>query len=78
MTMRGKMNGQATVRWLGLLLAVALGVGTAAAAHFRAWNRIEQNATAIGALDDIDERLRRVEFLVVQMAAKQGIDVEMK
>jgi len=31
-TMRGKMNGQATVRWLGLLLAVGLAVGTAAAA----------------------------------------------
>lgn len=78
MTMRGKINGQTTVRWLGLVLAVGLAVGTAAAAHYRAWNRIEQNANAIGALNEIDGRLRRVEFLVVQMAAKQGIDVTME
>lgn len=78
MTMRGRSNSQATVRWLGLLLAVALAVGTAAAAHFNVWNRVEQNAAAIEALNGIDGRLRRVEFLVVQMAAKQGIDVEMK
>ena len=68
-------NGQTTVRWLGLLVAVALAVGTAAAVLFGLENRVAQNTTAIESLNGMDGRLRRVEFLVVQMAAQQGIDV---
>jgi len=68
-----KLNGNA--RFVATLIAVILVTAAGVGAHFSALAAIDRNTRDITTLQQIDARVRKVEFLLVKMATKQGVEV---
>ena len=66
-----------TAKWMGVVLAGIVIVGTAAAAHTQAVGRIKANCENIKKLGEMAESIRLIEHAVLKIAAHNEIDVDL-